>query len=179
MDKRKILKELLIKYALHIRPVMLSSGKKSNYYIDVRAVSTSSLAAPIIADLMKEMIGDVDAVGGPPIGAVPILGALAGKGYYRTFIVRKEPKQYGLSKWIEGLLTEEDRKVAIIDDVATTGSSLLRAINVVKEQFPGIEVVKVVVVVDREEGAEENLKRFGYRLESIFKAKELIESKLN
>ncbi len=177
-EKKKRLKELFISYgAIKRGKVILSSGKKSNYYIDGRMVSTTSEGAPLIADIINEMLKgeDIDAVGGPTIGADPILGALAGKGYYRTFIIRKEPKKHGLSKWIEGLLKETDKKVAIVDDVATTGGSIIRSINILKEHFPHIKVAKIIVLVDREEGAKERLEKEGYTLESIFKAKELLE----
>jgi len=179
MGKREILKQLLVKHSVELTEVILSSGKKSNYYIDGKMVSTTPEGAPIIADLVKEMIGttDIDAVGGPTIGADPILGALAGKGYYRTFIIRKEPKKHGSRKWIEGQLKEEDRRVVIVDDVATTGGSILRAIDTLKKVFPQLEVAKVIVLVDREEGAKEKLEARGYKLESIFKAKELVEAK--
>ncbi|RLB10957.1 MAG: orotate phosphoribosyltransferase [Deltaproteobacteria bacterium] len=179
MSKREVLKRLLVEDAVELKEVILSSGKRSNYYIDGRMVSTTPEGAPVIADIIKEMIGDVviDAVGGPTIGADPILGALAGKGYYRTFIIRKEPKEHGLGKWIEGQLTEEDKRVVIIDDVATTGGSIIKAIKTLKSEFPQIDVVKVIVLVDREEGASERLREEGYKVESIFKAKELVEAK--
>ncbi len=179
MSKREVLKRLLVEDAVELKEVILSSGKRSNYYIDGKMVSTTPEGAPVIADIIKEMIGDVviDAVGGPTIGADPILGALAGKGYYRTFIIRKEPKEHGLGKWIEGQLTEEDKRVVIVDDVATTGGSIIKAIKTLKSEFPQIDVVKVIVLVDREEGASERLREEGYKVESIFKAKELVEAK--
>ena len=172
---KRRLKQLLIDYALIFDDVKLSSGSQSTYYIDARMVTTSSEGASIIAEIMRDVIEEVDAVGGPTIGADPILGALAGKGYYRTFIIRKEPKEYGLCKWIEGQLTEKDERVAIIDDVATTGRSLVKAIQTVKDHFPHINIAKVVVLVDREEGAKEALSEHNYQLVSIFKASELIK----
>ena len=175
-ELRSRLEQLLIDHALIFDAVKLSSGSQSTYYIDARMVTTIPEGARLTAKVMKEEIGSVDAVGGPSIGAVPILGALAGLGYYRTFVIRKEPKSHGLCKWIEGQLCEEDKQVAVVDDVATSGQSLLKAIRVVKEQFPHIQVAKVVVLVDREEGAEQALAEHGFRLVSIFKASQLISN---
>ena len=174
--KRKYLEHLLQKHALKFDTLILSSGKVSNYYIDCRRISTLKEGAPLLADLIKEKIGNlqVDAIGGPEIGAIPILGALSGKGYFNTFIIRKGLKKYGLNKLIEGQLNEQDSSVIIIDDVATTGKSILRAINTVKKVHPNIKILKVIVIVDREEEAKEYLKEFGYNLEHIFTSKELI-----
>jgi orotate phosphoribosyltransferase len=175
--ERKRLMQLLVSHSLHLKPVTLSSGKTSNYYFDGKMVATHPEGMPLIAEAIRDLIGDtqIDAVGGPIIGAVPILGALSGRGYFRTFFIRKEPKSHGLSKWIEGQLSAQDKRVIIIDDVATTGGSILRAINNVKEQFPQIEVIKVIVLVDREEGAKENLEKQGYVLESVFLGSNLLK----
>jgi orotate phosphoribosyltransferase len=179
--KRDQLLTILAERAMVISktPITLASGKKSDYYIDGRVVTTYAPAAPLIADLIKETIGDVpvDAVGGLTMGADPMLGALSGKGYYNTFIVRKEPKQHGLGKWIEGSLSKDDKQVVIIDDVATSGGSILNTINRIKEEFPHVKIVKVVVLVDREEGAKEKLAENGYTLESLFTAAEIRKKK--
>jgi len=179
MKEREKLLRLLVQHAFRFEDVSLSSGKISNYYVDGKMVASLPEGAPLISDAIKEIIGDakVDVVGGPSLGAVPMLGALSGKGYFRTFIVRKQPKEHDMTKWIEGQLNGEDEKVVIIDDVATTGGSILVAINTVKKEFPNIEIVKVIVLVDREEGAREKLAQHGYTLESVFKSKELIDEK--
>lgn len=171
---------LLVQHSLHFKETFLSSGKISNYYIDGNMVAFLPEGAPLISKAIKEIIGDakIDAVGGLTLGADPMLGALSGKGYFRTFIVRKQPKEYGLNKWIEGQLSNEDERVVIIDDVATTGGSILTAIKTVKKEFPNIEIVKVIVLVDREEGARKKLFQHGYVLESVFKSKELIDKKV-
>ena len=147
--------------------------------IDGRVVTTSADGAPLIADLIKELIGDtpVDSVGGLTMGADPMLGALSGKGYYNTFMVRKEPKKHGLTKWIEGNLSQDDKRVVIIDDVATSGGSTLKTINRIKEEFSHLQIVKVIVLVDREEGAKEKLAEHGYTLESLFTANEIRKEK--
>ncbi|MDY6856358.1 MAG: phosphoribosyltransferase family protein [Thermodesulfobacteriota bacterium] len=172
---------MILDLSLQMRPVTLSSGKSSEYYIDGKMVASDPGGAPLIANAIKDIIGttQIDSVGGPTIGADFMLGALSGKGYFRTFIIRKTPKEHGLNKWIEGQLNENDRKIAIIDDVATTGGSILKAIEAVKGEFPRVKIIKVVVLVDREEGAKEKLKEKGYVLESVFKATELFFCKKN
>jgi len=178
-SERRRLMEMLVDQSLHLKTVTLSSGKSSKYYFDGKMVASDPNGAPLIAEAIKDIIGDtqVDTVGGPTIGADFMLGALSGKGYFRTFIIRKTPKEHGLGKCVEGQLNEQDRKVAIIDDVATSGGSILKAIDIVKKEFPQAEIVKVVVLVDREEGANEKLKEKGYVLESVFEAKELLLAK--
>ena len=169
----------MVEHALTFNHVTLSSGKRSDYYIDGKMVATLKEGGPLLADLIKEKIGNipVDAVGGLTIGADPMLGALTGKGHFNTFIIRKEPKEHGLSKLIEGQLSTQDKSVVIVDDVATTGKSLLRAIDTVKSEYSDIKILKVIVLVDREEGAKEYLKEHGYELEHIFTSEELIKEK--
>lgn len=180
-SKRKKLLMLLVEHSLSFGDITLSSGRGSRYYVDGKMTATTTEGAPLIADLIKEKIGDapVDAVGGLTIGADPMLGALSGKGYFKTFYIRKEPKKHGLNKFIEGQLSEYDKNVAIVDDVATTGGSILRAIHTVKEAFPHVNIEKIIVLVDREEGAKENLEKQGYTLESIFTSHELIQASMH
>ncbi len=179
IQEKERLIQLMAEKSLRLGSLKLSSGKPSKKYVDAKMVCQDPEVAPFIADAFKDFMGDteVDAVGGPEIGAVPINGALSAKGYYRTFFIRKEPKKHGLEKWIEGPLKPEDRRVVIIDDVATTGISIRKAINSLKRQYPKIEIVRVIVLVDREEGASELLKEDGYKLESILTLKDLISQR--
>jgi len=116
----------------------------------------------------------VDAVGGPTIGADPIAAAVAILSCHRepplkAFIVRKEAKQHGLEKMIEGPLLQEGDRVVIVEDVITTGGSVLKAIQEVEKLKA--KVVRVVCLVDREEGAKETLASYNYT--PIFNLKEL------
>jgi orotate phosphoribosyltransferase len=118
---------------------------------------------------------DCDAVGGPTLGADPMVGAIIALAHNRGrkltgFIVRKESKDHGTKSLIEGPLDKGMRTV-IVEDVATTGGSAIKAINAVKDF--GCEVVKVMVIVDRAEGAIENFKKIGMPYESIFSKEEL------
>jgi len=177
LEKKHRLLELIKKDALFKGDYTLSSGKKSNYYIDLRQITLSSEGAYLIAEIFFDLLKDedVDAVGGLTMGADPISGALAAISYLRgkpmhAFIVRKEEKKHGKTKAVEGPLKKGDR-VAVVDDVATTGGSILKAIEAVEKE--GGEVVKVLSIVDREEGARQELAARGYALFSLFSKKDL------
>lgn len=162
----------------------LSSGEMSNFYVDAKMVTLSPegayLTAKILLDILKD--DNVDGIGGLTMGADPIVGAIAAISHIdghpiSTFIVRKTAKEHGKKRWIEGQLPKNAR-VVIIDDVATTGISLLQAINTVKKEMPDCEIVKVVSLVDRLEGARDTLKKEGYKLTSVFSREDLRSEKL-
>ncbi|MEA1924737.1 MAG: orotate phosphoribosyltransferase [Candidatus Altiarchaeota archaeon] len=176
-DERTRLLELVKESALSIGEITLSSGKKSSYYIDCRRVTLDPEGAYLVAKILLDMFHKegIDAVGGLTLGADPILGALAAVSFLEgkpipTFIVRKTSKKHGTKKTIEGCL-KEGSQVAVVDDVATTGNSLMQVIDVVENR--DCEVKKVVVIVDREEGAKKTIAGCGYALESIFSRREL------
>jgi len=130
----------------------LSSGKKSNYYINMKKAITEPEILSTIAKLITEKIKDekVDKIAGPALGAVPIATAVSLESEIPLLMIRKEKKGYGTSKLIEGDLNEND-DVILVEDVTTTGGSLLKAINAIRDN--GGVVKKAFVVVDREEGA--------------------------
>jgi len=144
----------------------LTSGKKSTYYFDGKKLTLSPEGAYQIGKvLFEESRGlGVDAVGGVATGAYPIVAAVAvisqleGKPI-PTFIVREVAKEHGTKRQIEGHL-KEGWRVAMLEDVITTGSSVLRAIKAVEEA--GGSVVKVMAIVDRHEGGSDKLKEEGY-----------------
>lgn len=174
---RETLLTLIKKEALSHQTIKLSSGRESSYYIDCRLVTLNPVGSLAIAEILFDMLKDdeIDAFGGPTLGADPICGSLAALSQQKgkptpSFIVRKEPKAHGKGKWIEGPLKTGSR-VAIFDDVATSGGSLLKAIKAVGEM--GCKVARVIVLVDREEGAKEKLAEEGHRLEAIFTKEDL------
>ena len=171
-NKKRLL-EILIKEAFFKEKIKLSSGKESDFYIDARRVTLKPegvyLAAKIILDILKD--DSVDAIGGPMIGADPLVGAIAALSFEQgrpinTFIVRKAPKPHGKQQQIEGPLLKEKARVVLIDDVATTGQSIIQSIDVLKQL--GIEAKKAICIVDRLEGAKENLAKAHCQLISIF-----------
>jgi orotate phosphoribosyltransferase len=178
MTQRDELLEILMKNSFKRGEFTLASGAKSNYYINGKLSTLDSRGAYLVARIFLAMIADdvPDAVGGLTLGADPIVGSmlsLAGMEDLplRGFLVRKAAKQHGTQSLVEGALREGER-VVIIEDVTTTGGSSLKAIEAVEAL--GCKVTKVLVIVDRQQGAQENLKRKGYRLESIFTIEELL-----
>jgi orotate phosphoribosyltransferase len=170
--------ELLKDRALEIRKVILSSGKESDYYLDERVVTLlpegAYLTAKIMLDILKD--ADVDAAGGPTVAADPIAGAIASVSHadghpIAGFIVRKEPKEHGMGKQVEGPI-QKGMKVAIVDGTMTTGGSLLKAIEVMEKE--GCEVVKVLVIIDRLEGGREKIQEKGYDFAAIFTRHDLL-----
>jgi orotate phosphoribosyltransferase len=168
--KEELKKLLFSTGAVKTGDFILSSGKKSNFYIDCRKVTLHPQGAKLIAKIILEKIKGlkVDAIGGLTLGADPITSSIVALSDLPGFIVRKKEKEYGTKQRIEGII-EPGYNVVIVEDVATTGASALQAIEAV-EAF-GAKVVKVISVVDREEGAEGALKN--YNFEPIFKKSEL------
>lgn len=177
MTLRDQLLRHIVEHAFKKGDFTLASGKKSNYYINGKMSTLDSRGAYLTARLFLAMIADdvPDAVGGLTLGADPIVGAmlsLAGLEdlSLRGFIVRKETKDHGTKSLVEGPLSNGDR-VVIVEDVVTTGGSSLKAIAAVRDI--GCTVSRVLAVVDREEGARDNLAAEKVRLESIFTKTEL------
>lgn len=146
---------------------VLTSGKRASYYVDLRKVSLDHRVAPLIGQVMLDLIADVrdvSAVGGMTMGADPIAAAVLHQGAargraYDAFVVRKEPKDHGRGRQVEGP-DLEGRRVIVLEDTSTTGGSPLQAIEAVKKV--GAEIAAVAVVVDRSTGARERIEAAGY-----------------
>lgn len=149
----------------------LTSGKKSNYYFDGKRITLSPEGAYWVGKAVFDELTriGVDAIGGLAIGAYPIVTAVALVSHLQgkpipSFIVREVPKEHGTKRQIEGHLKEGSR-VAIVDDVITTGGSVSKAIEAV--EAVNCKVVKVIVLVDRHEGGSDKLKKEGYDFTAI------------
>ena len=171
---RRLLDVALERGALKYGEFTLSSGKQSSYYFDGRLLSLDPEGAQLIVDALLPVLREaqVEAVGGPTLGADPIVAAIAITtrrvgGEISAFIVRKETKSHGTGQGIEGSLAAGSR-VAIVDDVCTTGGSLFHAIDAA--EGVGCTVVKVVAVLDRKEGGSDELRSRGYDFVSIMAA---------
>ena len=149
----------------------LSSGKKSNYYINMKKAITEPEILSTISKLITQKIDldDIDKVAGPALGAVPIATAVSLESKLPLLMIRKEKKGYGTSKLIEGELNEGDN-VIVVEDVSTTGGSLLKAIRAINDN--GGNVKRAFVVVDREEGAIETFEKEGITLEPLISVKD-------
>lgn len=168
---------LLEKEALKKGRFTLSSGKESNYYLDGRVITLSPEGAYLTASIILEMAKDrkISAIGGPTLGADPIVGAIAclsqiKKIPLKTFIVRKAQKGHGTQKQIEGPQIRAGEEVLLVDDVATTGKAILEAKEALDRA--GIIAKEAIVIVDRNEGAAESLEKAGLLLRPIFHIRE-------
>jgi orotate phosphoribosyltransferase len=157
----------------------LSSGAKSNYYIDGRLVTLDGEGALAVAEAILERIGDrkVAAIGGLTMGADPIAGAVAAISAHqgkplRAFIVRKDTKKHGTQKLVEGPLLPGE-PVVIVEDVVSTGASAIQAAEAVAAMK--CPVVAVIALVDREMGGDVLLREAGLRYEPLFTKTELLE----
>jgi len=176
---RERLKEILIRNSILRGKFTLASGKESDYYIDARLTTLDPEGVSLVAGIfLEEILKDpgINAVGGPTMGADPIVGAIIAESYrtgrpLRGFLVRKKEKDHGTGKLIEGGLRPGD-VAAVVEDVVTTGGSVVTAIDAVKSI--GAEVRKALVIVDREEGGDEVFRKMGIELYSIFKISELL-----
>jgi orotate phosphoribosyltransferase len=137
--------------------VVLASGKRSSYYFDARQVLLDPEGAALAGRLTYEALSHTQprAVGGLTLGADPLVCAASAAAFadgvrWSGFFVRKEAKKHGLQQWIEGPFLEEGTPVVVVDDVLTSGGSLLIAID--RARKAGCVVVGALVVVDREEG---------------------------
>ena len=170
---------LLEKEALRKGNFVLSSGRTSTYYLDGRVITLAPQGAYLVASIILELIkdkNDIVAVGGPTLGADPIVGAIAclshiNKIPIKTFIVRKAAKEHGTQRQIEGPSLAKGSTVILVGDVATTGKALIEAKEALDRA--GIIAKEAFVIVDRLEGASDNLSKVGLKLNSIFTKDEL------
>ncbi|MGD0955773.1 MAG: orotate phosphoribosyltransferase [Candidatus Acidiferrales bacterium] len=181
MSHRERLANLLRTKSLVRGEITLSSGKKSNYYLDCKLTTLDPEGALVTGYCVLELLGEMgvkpDAIGGLSMGADPLVTA-AGvvsaieKKPLPGFLVRKEAKKHGRQKQIEGLDDPRGKKVVIVDEVCTTGGSTQEAIDAAERE--GCQVIGVISLVDREEGGSEMLRqKYNYR--SIFTACELLQ----
>ena len=145
--------------------VTLSSGRKADYYVDLRRVTLDGAAAPLVGRVMLDLVADWDfeAVGGLTLGADPVAVAMlhasaAAGGRLDAFVVRKEGKAHGLQRRIEGS-DVQGRRVLAVEDTSTTGGSVLTAVEALREA--GADVVGVAVIVDRGTDAQQRIEAAG------------------
>lgn len=148
---------------------VLASGKKSDFFVNIKRASTDPAVLREIGRAMAPHVGDCK-VAGMALGAVPIAVAVALETGRPFVMVRKEPKDHGTKDLIEGDVAPGE-KFVVVEDVATTGASAMRVVNALRAK--GANVVKAIAVVDREEGATGLLSENGVEFVSVFKAKDL------
>jgi orotate phosphoribosyltransferase len=176
--KERLRQILLEKSVVRGREFKLASGKTSDFYVDARVTTLDAEGAALCGRIFLQMLGGfkVDAVGGYSIGADPIVAAIAVLSHLEkrplpAFIIRKEEKGHGTRKMIEGNFRAGWR-VALFDDVITSGGSIIKGAKQVESEGGAVEVV--MAVLDRQEGGREAIESHGYRFLSIFTKKDLL-----
>jgi orotate phosphoribosyltransferase len=173
--RRSQLLDIILDVSVERREVTLASGKKSNFYLDLRQTLMRPMGMRLAGELMLERLQagtPVEAVGGMAVGAVPLVAAVLGAAARDErardllgFFVRKETKKHGLGRQIEGGFSE-GQTVALVEDTTTTGGSTLDALDIV--EAAGGKVARVLCIVDRGEGAAEAFAERGVVLEPLF-----------
>lgn len=179
---KRRLARLLLEKSYREGSFVLTSGRKSDYYFDGKQTALHPEGAWLIGHLFNNLLADVpaiSAVGGMTLGADPLVAATSVISYelgrpLAAFIVRKNPKGHGTNQYLEGLANlAAGARVAMLEDVVTTGGSLLTACERVVEA--GFSIAAVCTVLDREEGGSKAIADAGYSLRSLFKRAELLD----
>lgn len=170
--ERDYLIEQIKKFAVKRGNFTLASGKKSGYYLDLKLAYTNPDVMKSIISIMKEMMpeGRVNRIAGMELGAVPLAVALSLQTETPFAIIRKEKKGYGAAKRIEGRIDEGDN-VLLVEDVATTGGSIASAVEAIRGA--GGSCSNAIAVIDRLEGAKENLQKINISLASLLTIEDL------
>jgi orotate phosphoribosyltransferase len=162
--------------------VTLASGRKSDFYFNLKPTMMDPEGATLLAELTYEALKDegFDYIGGLEMGAVPLAGAIAQISWIKghpiaAFFVRKKPKEHGAKLAIEGLTREESlagKRIVVVEDVTTTGGSAMKAVETLREA--GADVALVLTMVDREEGAAEAFAEAHLPFRALYKAREFL-----
>lgn len=159
---------------------ILASGQRSDYYVDCRLSTLDGRGSYLIGHLLYEQLAGlhIDAVGGMTLGADPIISSItyrsAEVGYpISGFIVRKEAKAHGAGNQIEGHISPWMR-IALVEDVVTTGGSTLKAIQAIRKAHPGIEIAAVLSIIDRNAGGQEAFTRLGIPFQALYNVQEFL-----
>jgi orotate phosphoribosyltransferase len=176
------LKALLLKLSYEKRDVTLASGEKSDFYFDGKQTSLNARGSYLLGELLYDLVRSLNhkasAVGGPTLGADPLVTAVSLTSFLKNdpidaFIIRKEPKKHGTGQWIEGAKNlKPGAEVVILEDVVTSGKSSLEAVT--KAAKFGLKVLGILCIVDREQGGAEKIREQGLYFASLFTKSELL-----
>lgn len=171
---RQELFELLKNLSFRTGDFVLASGKRAKFYLDCRKTTLSGRGSLLVGHLVHDLLAPyhLDAVGGMSMGADPIVTAVT----YRSaqighpldgFLIRKEAKGHGTGNQIEGHMAPWMR-VALVEDVVTTGGSTLKAIAAIQQAYPTVQIVQIISLVDRHEGGQEAFANLGIPFQSLY-----------
>lgn len=181
LEHKRRLAQLLLEKSYREGDFLLSSGKRSDYYFDCRVTALSAEGSWLIGTLFNELLQDlaIKGVGGMTMGADPLVSSVTVISHLRGrplngLLVRKEAKGHGTSQFVEGLANFAPKdSVAMLEDVVTTGASLLKACERVRDA--GLNIAAVCAILDREEGGQEALANAGYNLLALYTRAELLQ----
>ncbi len=186
LELKKRLARLLVEKSYKEGSFLLASGRQSDYYFDCRITALDAEGSWLIGNLFYDLLSEMRAsgveikgVGGMTMGADPLVSATTVISYEKGnplpgLLVRKESKGHGTNQFVEGLANlKEGDPVVVLEDVVTTGGSLLKACQ--RIELAGLKIVAVCCILDREEGGKAHLAEHGYKLQSLFTRKELLE----
>ncbi len=169
---REKLLTLLVSKAYRYGTFTLSSGRKSNHYVNCKPVSLSGEGLVLLGRMLLEKVEpEAHAVAGMTLGGDPLVSAVAMAAAQLgrpldALIVRKEAKGYGTAAWLEGPLPQKGSLITVLEDVVTTGGSSLKAVNQLIDA--GYKVETIITIVDRQEGGEMAIKKAGLTLKSLY-----------
>ncbi len=185
-DLKRRLAKILVECSYREGSFLLASGRQSDYYFDCRVTALHAEGAWLIGNLFYDLVAEiradgtpVKAVGGMTMGADPLVSATTVISWEKGaplegLLVRKEAKGHGTNQYVEGLANlDQGDPVVVLEDVVTTGGSLLKACQ--RLEMSNLKIVSVCTILDREEGGREQLKEHGYELRSLFTRRELLE----
>jgi orotate phosphoribosyltransferase len=174
MTREKLIQQLKDCGAIKFGRFVLTSGALSDYYIDIKKASTEPKTLRLIAQEMSSYTKGYDLLAGMELGAVPLVVALALETGIPYVIIRKEKREHGTGKQIEGG-DVKGKNVLIVEDVTTSGGSVVKTIQILRENQA--EVEKVLAVVDRESGATEQLKKLEVEFIPLVSVSEILKKK--
>jgi len=172
MGKQQLIELLKECGAIQFGRFVLTSGAVSDYYINIKKASTNPKVLKKITEMMAEYVEGYDVIAGMELGAVPLAVSLSLETNIPYVIVRKEKREHGTGKKIEGG-DVKNKKVLVVEDVTTSGGSVIKAVKTLRENQALVD--KVLAVVDRESGAEEKLLNIDIRLISLISVRDILK----
>ncbi|HMA82658.1 MAG TPA: orotate phosphoribosyltransferase [Candidatus Thermoplasmatota archaeon] len=177
MNTKELVDQLKSCGAIQYGHFVLTSGAVSDYYVDIKKASTNPGVLNTIATQMKNIIKNkYDLIAGMELGAVPLIVALSLQTNIPFVIVRKQKRDHGTGKQIEGE-SVKDKKVLIIEDVTTSGGSVVNTIQILRQNNATLD--KVITVVDRESGAQEKIEKLNLEFHPLVTVNDILKKKDN